>query len=97
MEFAREQAIDAVAEPRHDQHRERPAVMFVRNQNQENWKEAQAQQRDLIGNRPDAAFHLRLRITQFRRTARDSRSGGGRFCARKVRPWREWSRWARPA
>jgi len=44
-ELAREQAVDAVAESRHHQYRERPAIVFVRNQNQENRQEAEAQQR----------------------------------------------------
>src|ERR1700676_122077 len=57
IEAASEQAIDAVRKPGDNKNQQSPSIPLVRNKNKEERQEAEAQQSDLIGNRPDAACH----------------------------------------
>src|SRR5277367_265084 len=57
IEAACEQAVNSVRKPGHDKHQQRPLILLVGNQDEKERQEAEAQQSDLIGNRPDAAFH----------------------------------------
>jgi len=54
---AREVAIDRVGERNKDKNHNSPLVSFVENKNQKKRQDAQTQEGDLIGNRPNAGFH----------------------------------------
>ena len=57
IQAAREQAVDSVRKPRHNKHQQSPFIFLIGNKNKKERQEAEPQQSDLIGNRPDAAFH----------------------------------------
>ena len=57
IEAACQQAIDTVRKPGYNENQQSPSIMLVRNKNEKERQEAEPKQSNLIGNRPDAAFH----------------------------------------
>src|SRR5262249_6527644 len=58
IELASEQAVKGVGTAREYQHQQGVAVAFVNNEDEEKGQDAQAEQRDLVGDRPEATFHF---------------------------------------
>src|SRR5208282_3346324 len=57
IKAAREQAVYSIREPRNNKHQQRPFVPLIGNKNEKERQEAEPQQSDLIGNRPNSTCH----------------------------------------
>jgi len=57
IQTAREQTVNPIGKAGDNKNQERPAVTIVSDEHEKDRQEAEAQKRDLVGDRPDAAFH----------------------------------------